>query len=96
MLSYNVITFIYNFVHVAFRIYYFLVIANIILSWFPMRRGNVIVTFIYEMTEPFLRIFRRILPPSPRFPVDFSPMLAIFALYIMEVLVFKLLSILLF
>lgn len=85
------ISFIFNFIHVAFRIYYFMLLANIILSWFPMRRGNVIIDFIYEMTGPFLRIFRRILPPSPRFPLDFSPVLAIFALYIMEVLVFRLL-----
>lgn len=87
--------FIVNFIHVAFRIYYFLLMANIILSWFPFSRGNAITTFIYEMTEPYLRFFRRILPPSPRFPLDFSPILAIFALYILESLVFRLLAMLL-
>ena len=87
--------FAYNFIRFAFEVYYFLILANVLLSWFPIARGNAITTFIYEMTEPFLRIFRRILPPSPRFPVDFSPVLAIFALYVLESLVFRLLAMLL-
>lgn len=90
------LVFVVNFIHVAFRIYYFMLMANIVLSWFPLSRGNAVTTFIYEMTEPFLCIFRRILPPSPRFPVDFSPILAFLALYVMEVLVFRLLALLLF
>lgn len=76
--------YIYSFVHFAFEIYYLLILANILLSWFPMVRGNAITVFIYEMTEPYLRFFRRILPPSPRMPIDFSPLLAIFVLYMLE------------
>jgi uncharacterized protein YggT (Ycf19 family) len=75
---------VYNFVHFAFEVYYFLLIANVLLSWFPLARGNAITVFIYDMTEPYLRIFRRILPPSPRMPIDFSPILAIFVLYFLE------------
>ncbi len=89
------LVFLVQFIHVAFRIYYFFLMANIILSWVPLNRGNAITTFIYEMTEPYLRIFRRFLPPSPGLPVDFSPILAIFSLYILENLVFYLLNILL-
>lgn len=89
------LNFVVNFIHVAFRIYYLLLMANILLSWFPMR-GNAITTFIYEMTEPYLRIFRRILPPSPRMPIDFSPILAIFVLYFLETLVFRLVALLVF
>lgn len=83
---------VYNFVHFAFEVYYFLVIANVLLSWFPLARGNAITVFIYDMTEPYLRIFRRILPPSPRMPIDFSPILAIFVLYFLESLVYRLLA----
>ncbi len=78
------IAYIYSFIHFAFEIYYLLILANILLSWFPMVRGNAITVFIYEMTEPYLRFFRRILPPSPRMPIDFSPLLAIFVLYMLE------------
>lgn len=80
--------FVYNFVHFAFEVYYFLLLANIFLSWFRPMRGNAITTFIYEMTEPFLRIFRRILPPS-RMGLDFSPILAILALYGLELLCYR-------
>lgn len=90
------LSFVVNFIHVTFRLYYLLLMANIILSWFPMRRGNPIVTFVYDLTEPYLRIFRRILPPSPRMPVDFSPILAIFVLYFLESLVFRLVALLMF
>lgn len=87
--------FAYNFVHFAFEIYYFLILANVVLSWVAYRRGargTAIINFIYEMTEPYLSIFRRILPPT-RFGVDFSPILAIFALYVLESLVYRLLAI---
>lgn len=87
--------FAYTFVHFAFEIYYFMLLANVLLSWVAFRRGGVgngIITFIYEMTEPFLRIFRRILPPT-RYGVDFSPILAIFALYVIESLVYRLMAI---
>lgn len=87
--------FAYNFVHFAFEIYYFLILANVVLSWVAFRRGvrgTAIITFIYEMTEPYLGIFRRILPPT-RYGVDFSPILAIFALYVIESLVYKLMAI---
>lgn len=89
------VSFVYNFVHFAFEIYYFLILANILLSWVAFRRGvrgTAIISFIYEMTEPFLRIFRRILPPT-KYGVDFSPILAIFALYVIESLVYKFLAI---
>lgn len=85
------IAYIYNFIHFAFEIYYLMVLANILLSWFPFVRGNAITVFIYEMTEPYLRIFRRILPPSPRMPIDFSPVIAIFVLYMLESLVMRVL-----
>lgn len=86
--------FAYTFVHFAFEIYYFMLLANILLSWVAFRRnvrGTAIISFIYEMTEPFLNIFRRILPPT-RFGLDFSPILAIFALYFIESLVYRLLA----
>ncbi|MBQ3180672.1 MAG: YggT family protein [Firmicutes bacterium] len=88
------VAYIFSFVHFAFEIYYILIMANILLSWFPVVRGNAITVFIYEMTEPYLRIFRRMLPPSPRMPIDFSPIIAIFVLYMLESLVTRVLILL--
>lgn len=83
--------FAYTFVHFAFEVYYFLLLANILLSWFRPVRGNVITNFIYEMTEPFLRLFRQLLPPL-RIGLDLSPILAIFALYVLESLIYRLMA----
>lgn len=80
----------------AFEIYYILIIANCLLSWFPnINRGNPLIRFIYETTEPFLRIFRKILPVSPKLPIDFSPIIAIFVLYLIQRLLFTLLAMIL-
>lgn len=65
------------------------------MSW--IRLGNNMLTrFIYEMTEPVLALFRRILPPSPSFPLDFSPILAFVALQLLESAILRLLRIFIF
>ncbi|HUH80449.1 MAG TPA: YggT family protein [Solirubrobacteraceae bacterium] len=51
------------------------------------RTGDAILTFLREVSEPFLRIFRRILPSFGGF--DFSPILAIFALAIINSVVVR-------
>lgn len=90
------LTFLVLAIRYAFEVYYILIIANCLLSWFPnINRGNPLVRFIYETTEPFLRLFRSILPMSPRFPIDFSPIVAILVLYLIQLLVFKVLAMIL-
>jgi uncharacterized protein YggT (Ycf19 family) len=44
------------------------------------RWTNAIFTFLREVVEPYLRIFRRVLPPFG--PLDLSPMIATFVLII--------------
>jgi YggT family protein len=46
------------------------------------RTVDAILSFLREVSEPFLRIFRRVLPSFGGF--DFSPILAIFALAIIN------------
>jgi len=41
--------------------------------------------FLRDVCEPYLRIFRRILPPLG--PLDLSPVVAIFALFALKALV---------
>ena len=85
-------TFLVLAIKYAFEVYYILIIANCLLSWFPnVNRGNPLIRFIYETTEPFLNLFRRILPFSRSLPIDFSPVIAIFALYLIQSIIYKLL-----
>ncbi|MGB4304655.1 MAG: YggT family protein [Syntrophomonadaceae bacterium] len=48
-----------------------------------------IIKFIYEVTEPVMSPFRRLLPPAGG--LDFSPILAVFAVYLVQSIVIKIL-----
>jgi YggT family protein len=69
-------------------VYTILIVAYILSSMFfqvggrlPYSRAlNAVTTFLRDVCEPFLRIFRRIIPPLG--PLDLSPMVAIVVLNI--------------
>ena len=46
------------------------------------RAENRVQRFLYDVCDPYLRLFRRFLPPLG--PIDLSPMVAIFALLILR------------
>ena len=54
-----------------------LVIIAALVSWVRPDPRNPIVQFLYRMTEPILRPFRKILPPQRTGGIDFSPILLI-------------------
>ena len=71
-----------------FQIYFLLLLARIVLSWFPISPGTPLATafsFLYTVTEPILGPLRRIIPPL-RFGggmgIDLSPIIAFIALEI--------------
>jgi uncharacterized protein YggT (Ycf19 family) len=71
-----------SFVNVFILVYGLIIFAYILTSWIRMPYSptlNRIQRFLYDVCEPYLRIFRRILPPIG--PLDLSPIIAIFALY---------------
>lgn len=70
------------FIRAIFRILDLLILARILLSFFPMDRYNPIVRFIYETTEFVLGPIRRIMPNTGM--IDFSPMIAWFLLHLVE------------
>lgn len=73
-------------IHIAFRVMEFLILVRVILSWMPLRRGNALTDFIYDVTEPLLAPFRRLLPMGG---LDFSPFLALIVLYLVETLLIR-------
>ncbi len=77
------VTSVQNFVEVFTLVYFLLLFAYILLSWIRLPYSiwlNRIQRFLYDVCEPYLRIFRRILPPFG--PLDLSPIVAIFTLWI--------------
>ena len=68
--------------HAVFRVYYLLLIANVILSWIRIPY-NPVVRFIYEVTEPPLDFCRRLLRLQA-FGLDFSPVIVILLMELIE------------
>jgi YggT family protein len=75
-----------NIVHWVFLVYTILILGRIIGSWFPSFAGHQIMRFMAFYTDPYLNLFRRIIPPIGGV-LDLSPLLAFFALQIMENLI---------
>ncbi len=74
-----------NFVYVFLWVYLLLLFAYILTSWIrlPYRPWlNRVQRFLYDVCDPYLRIFRRFIPPAG--PLDLSPMVAIFVLLIVQ------------
>ena len=70
-------------IHYAFLTYTILLFARILTSWVPAWQRQQWVRFVAFYTDPYLNLFRRILPPLGG-TLDLSPMLAFFGLRILE------------
>lgn len=81
---------IYTIVRVAFEVLNVLILARVLLSWVTYDYSNPIVRFIYETTEPVLAPIRKVMPRSS-LPVDFSPLIAVLLLQLIERLILGLL-----
>jgi YggT family protein len=82
-----------DFVSVFILVYILLIFAYIITSWFRLPYSvwlNRIQRFLYDVCEPYLRIFRRILPTLG--PLDLSPIIAIFSLYLIRIVILSILD----
>ena len=69
-------------------VYVLLIFAYIIASWVPAGSSPTLERarqFLYDVCEPYLRIFRRVIPPLG--PLDLSPIVGVIALYVLERLV---------
>ena len=70
-------------INFLFTCYSWLLILRLIGSWFPRFQASQFMQFIAYYTDPYLNIFRRIIPPIGGM-LDLSPMLAFFALKIVQ------------
>ena len=67
-----------------------IVIAAALVSWVSPDPRNPIVQFLYRMTEPLLRPFRRILPPSRTGGIDLSPLFVILLVVFLKIVLSRL------
>ncbi len=82
-----------SFVYVFIWVYILMLFAYILTSWIrlPYRPWlNRVQRFLYDVCDPYLRIFRRFLPPLG--PLDLSPMVAIISLYVIQSVLVRILE----
>ena len=77
-------TSINHFIDVFIYVYILLIFVYVLTAWVRLpytpwvRRVS---EFLRDVCEPYLRLFRRVLPPLG--PVDLSPVVAIFSLFVL-------------
>jgi YggT family protein len=77
-----------DYVDALFLVYIILIFVRILLSWIPRIPYNpilsAIIGFITDVTDPYLRLFRRFIPPvgGGGFALDLSPIIATIVLII--------------
>ena len=77
-----------TFIDVFIYVYVLLIFAYVLTSWVRLPYSvwvRRISDFLRDVCEPYLRIFRRILPPLG--PLDLSPVVAILALFALMALI---------
>jgi uncharacterized protein YggT (Ycf19 family) len=88
MLLYDAVDAIQNFLNVFIGVYILVILVYIITSWIRLPYSpwlNRIQRFLYDVCDPYLRLFRRIVPALG--PLDLSPMLAVIVLLVFQQLV---------
>jgi YggT family protein len=74
-----------RFVDVFILVYILLIFAYVLTSWIRLPYSptlNRLQRFLYDVCDPYLRIFRRILPPLG--PLDVSPIVAVITLVVIR------------
>ncbi len=82
-----------NYVDAVFTVYILLIFAYVLTSLIfslgarpPYSRAfDAVIGFLRDVSEPYLRLFRRFIPMAG--PLDLTPIVAIFVLYILQSLI---------
>jgi YggT family protein len=82
-----------DYLNTLLLVYVVLIFIRIIMSWIPRMPYNrvldKVLTFVRDVTDPYLNLFRRFIPPLRIGPgaLDLSPMIAIIVLWVVGGLV---------
>jgi uncharacterized protein YggT (Ycf19 family) len=91
MVVLDTVTQVELFLNVFVSVYVLVIFLYVLTSWIQLPyslRG--VQRFLYDVCEPYLRLWRRILPMAG--PIDLSPMVAVIALIVVERIVVAILD----
>ncbi len=72
-------------IDLLFSCYLFMLFVRVMSSWVPEYRDHPIIRFVAFYTDPYLNLFRRIIPPFGM--IDLSPIVAFFSLQLIEIFI---------
>ena len=82
-----------DFVSALFLVYIVLIFIRVLLSWIPRIPYHpvlrAVLDFVHQVTDPYLNLFRRILPPvgAGGMAIDLSPIVAVIVLFVLQAIV---------
>ena len=91
MVLLDTVTQVELFLNVFVSVYVLVIFLYVLTSWIQLPyslRG--VQRFLYDVCEPYLRLWRRILPMAG--PIDLSPMVAVIVLVVVERIVVAILE----
>lgn len=92
MLTSGAVFTIYKAIRLAFRLYEFILLARILLTWTNISPYNSkIARFLCDLTDPFLGKIEQYMPRALLAPLNFSPIVALLILSVVESLLYRLL-----
>ena len=74
--------FLITFLGLLLQVLWFAILIRVILSWFPVDPSNPIIRILWEITEPVLAPFRRVIPRIGMF--DLSPIAAFLVIQLIQ------------
>ena len=74
--------FLITFLGLLLQVLWFAILIRVILSWFPVDPSNPIILILWEITEPVLAPFRRVIPRIGMF--DLSPIAAFLVIQLIQ------------
>ena len=78
----QVVTFLLQLINLVFTVYTLAIIARALLPWFRISYYHPVMRFLIRITEPILAPLRRYIPPMGG--LDFTPMVALLVLWLVE------------
>jgi YggT family protein len=74
--------FVFNFLSILLQILSIAILVRVLLTWFPIDQSNPIIKLLFDVTEPVLAPFRRIIPRIGMF--DLSPIAAMLVIQFVQ------------
>lgn len=85
MSNYELVLMVGNFIIFITKIYFYILLVYIFSSWVPAIREGVIGEWLGKICEPYLSIFRRIIPPIGFIDISAIPAMFVLQFFMMGV-----------